>query len=98
MTKKTVKVERELGFEEFARIINNIKSLYETLRELEQLGVDIVGRQFTNITTDMLLMLSSLLNDKDDLLPYYCYQNPEGASIERLWEELTKEMEVCNEK
>lgn len=90
MTKRTVKVERELGFEEFARIVNNVKELYETRKELEQLGVDIVGRQFTNIETNTLLMLSSLLDDKNDLLPYYCYQNIENIPIEELWEELTK--------
>lgn len=93
--KKYVNVERELDFCEFKRILDNMKALWLTIDQAEQCGISLDGRQFRDGMSDMLLMLATLLKDKDNLLPYFCWEECFGEvegcpdTIETLWNELT---------
>lgn len=93
--KEFIKVSKELGFSEFSRIMGNIEAMWRTTQGLSEYGVSLDGRQFRDLSTDMLLMLADLLNDKDNLLPYFCWSKDFGKAdneltIEGLWNILTE--------
>lgn len=93
-----VNVKRELDFYEFKRIISNIQALWRTLECAEEVGVNLEGRQFRDGASDMLLMLSSLLKDDNNLLPYFCWTKDFGElddelTIETLWNKLVGDLD-----
>lgn len=93
--KEYIKTSKELGFYEFSRIIGNIEAMWRTTQKLSDCGVSLDGRQFHDLSTDMLLMLADLLNDKDNLLPYFCWAKDFGKiddelTLEGLWNILTE--------
>ncbi len=96
--KKFIKVERELDFYEFKRILENMKELWLTIERAGELGIELDGRQFRDGMNDMLLMLATLMHDEDNLLPYFCWQECFGEAeecmdtIEMVWNILTENM------
>lgn len=98
--KKYINVERELDFYEFKRILENMKELWLTIEQAEVIGIGLDGRQFRDGMNDMLLMLATLFQDKDNLLPYFCWQECFGEvdncpdTIESLWNALTENIDT----
>ena len=97
VVKKYVNVERELDFYEFKRILENVETMWETINKAESIGIDLSGRQFRDSMNDILLMLASLLDDRDNLIPYFCWTKDFGKeddelTVEGLWNILTEEI------
>lgn len=93
-----VNVKRELDFYEFKRILENIKTLWRTLEYAEEVGINLEGRQFKDGASDMLLMLSTLLKDDNNLLPYFCWSKDFGElddelTVETLWNKLVGDLD-----
>ena len=92
-----VNVGVEFSFHEFKRILENVETMWETIDKAESIGIDLSGRQFRDSMNDILLMLASLLDDRDNLIPYFCWTKDFGKeddelTIEELWNALTEEM------
>lgn len=96
VSKKFVNAQCEFSFYEFKRILDNIKTLWDSIEDAAKIGINFDGRQFRDGMNDMLLTLSTILNDTSNLLPYFCWTKNFGRlddelTIEQLWDELTED-------